>query len=111
MPAYIKSLTFDCADALAVATFWAAAIGSEVDEDSTTDKAFVEPPGWGGPSMWFNKVPEAKSAKNRVHIDLRAPETIGEEVERLVGLGARVLQSGDDLVVMQDVEGNEFCVE
>ncbi|MEJ7689785.1 MAG: VOC family protein [Nocardioidaceae bacterium] len=49
MVAYIKSVTFDCGDVLAVATFWAAALGSDVDEDSTTVKAWVEPAGWGGP--------------------------------------------------------------
>ncbi len=111
MPSYIKSVTFDCADAIAMATFWAAALGSDVDEDSTPDKAFVEPPGWGGPTLWFARVPEPKIAKNRQHFDLRAPGTVAEEVARLEGLGATVLRPGDDLVVMQDVEGNEFCVE
>ena len=72
---------------------------------------FVEAPGWGGPNMWFVRVPEPKSAKNRVHFDLRAPGTIPDEVVRLRGLGASVLREGDDLVVMQDPEGNEFCVE
>ncbi|WP_426505224.1 VOC family protein [Dactylosporangium sp. McL0621] len=46
---YIKSVTFDCADALAQARFWAAALGSDVDEDSTPDRAFVEAAGWGEP--------------------------------------------------------------
>jgi hypothetical protein len=111
MVTYIKSLTFDCGDALALATFWAATLGSEVDEDSTAEKAFVEAPGWGGPTMWFVRVPEGKTAKNRIHPDLRAPGPIADEVERLVELGATVLRAGADLVVMQDVEGNEFCVE
>ena len=73
--AYIKSVTWDCEDTIEVATFWAAALGSEVDEDSTPDKAFLEAPGWGGPNMWFVKVPESKSSKNRVHLDLRAPSS------------------------------------
>ena len=46
--------------------------GSDVDEDSTADKAFVEAAGWGGPNMWFIRVPEPKTAKNRLHFDLRA---------------------------------------
>ena len=46
MSAVIKSVTFDAADALALATFWAAVFGSDVDEDSTTGKAFVEAAGW-----------------------------------------------------------------
>jgi hypothetical protein len=109
--AYIKNVTFDCADALAQARFWAAALGSDVDEDSTSDKAFVEAPGWGGPSMWFNRVPEPKRAKNRLHLDLRAPFEMDREVERLVALGATVVQRSEGITVMQDPEANEFCVE
>ena len=62
MFSYITNVTFDCADALALARFWAAALGTDVDEDSTSDKAFVEAAGWGGPNMWFNRVPEGKPA-------------------------------------------------
>ncbi len=111
MASYIKFLTFDCADALRTASFWAAALGSDVDEQSTAEKAFVEAPGWGGPNMWFNAVPEPKSAKNRIHMDLRAPGAIADEVARLTALGATVVTEFDDLVVMADPEGNEFCIE
>jgi hypothetical protein len=111
VPAYIKSVTFDCADALALATFWAAALGSDVDEDATPQRAYVEAPGWGGPNMWFAAVPEPKAAKNRMHFDLRAPGPIDEEVRRLAALGATVSRRDPDLVVMTDPEGNEFCVE
>jgi hypothetical protein len=61
--------------------------------------------------MWFVRVPEPKTAKNRLHFDLRAPGAIQDEVARLVALGAVVLRAGDDLTVMADPEGNEFCVE
>lgn len=61
--------------------------------------------------MWFVRVPEPKTAKNRLHFDLRAPDSIATEVARLAGLGATVVRSKDDLVVMQDPGGNEFCVE
>jgi glyoxalase superfamily protein len=71
MPSVIKSASFDAADALALATFWAAVLGSDVDEDSTAEKALVEAAGWGGPNIWFTRVPEPKTAKNRVHFDLR----------------------------------------
>jgi hypothetical protein len=108
---FIKNVTFDCADALVVATFWAAALGSNVDEESTSDRAFVEAAGWGGPNMWFVRVPEPKTAKNRMHLDLRAPGPIPDEVARLTALGATVAHVGDDLTVMLDPEGNEFCVE
>jgi hypothetical protein len=111
MPSVIKSVSFDAADALALARFWAAALGSDVDEDSTPDKAFVEAAGWGGPNIWFNAVPEPKTAKNRVHFDLRAPGTMAAEVARLEKLGARVVDRSSHHTVMADPEGNEFCVE
>jgi catechol 2,3-dioxygenase-like lactoylglutathione lyase family enzyme len=111
MPSVIKSVTFDAADALRLAAFWAAVFGSDVDEDSTGDRAFVEAAGWGGPSIWFARVPEGKSAKNRIHFDLRAPGAVADEVARLTGLGATVLERQGGHVVMADPEGNEFCVE
>ncbi len=110
MGTYIKSVTFDAADALALGRFWAAALGTDLDEDSTSEKAYVEAAGWGGPNIWFQQVPEPKSAKNRMHFDLRAPGSIPDEVERLRALGATVLQE-EPIVVMADPEGNEFCVE
>lgn len=108
---YIKSVTWDCRDAMSLAAFWAAVLGSNVDEDSAPDRAYVEAAGWGGPNMWFVNVPEPKSAKNRLHLDLRAPGTVADEVRRLVELGATVVRDSEELVVMQDPEGNEFCVE
>jgi Glyoxalase-like domain len=107
----IKTVTFDAADALALARFWAAALGSDVDEDSTPDKAFVEAAGWGGPNLWFIRVPEQKAGKNRMHFDLRAPGPAEEEVARLAALGATVQRRLPSHVIMQDPEGNEFCVE
>src|SRR5437016_14668342 len=73
MASVIKSVSFDAHDALVLATFWAAALGSDVDEDSTADKAFVEAAGWGGPNIWFTRVPQPKSANNRPPFQLRAP--------------------------------------
>ena len=111
MASVIKSVSFDAADALRLARFWAAVFGSDVDEESTSDKAFVEAAGWGGPNIWFIRVPEQKSAKNRVHFDLRAPGAVADEAARLVGLGAAVLERREHHIVMTDPEGNEFCVE
>ena len=111
MATYIKSVTFDCRDALVVARFWAGALGGELDEDSTSDKAFVEAPGWGAPNLWFQRVPEPRTAKLRMHFDLRAPDGVSAEVQRLSALGATVADDQGDLVVMQDPEGNEFCLE
>lgn len=111
MPTYIKSVTFDCADALVVASFWAAALGTDLEDESTSERAFVEAAGWGGPNMWFVAVAEPKTAKNRMHFDLRAPGPVEAEVARLTALGATVVRVTDDLTVMRDPEGNEFCVE
>ena len=111
MVSFIKSVTFDCADVLAQAKFWAAALGSNVDEDSTPRRAWVEPAGWGGPTLWFQPVPEPKTAKNRHHFDLRAVGDLGAEMARLLALGATELWRDGDVVVLADPEGNELCVE
>jgi hypothetical protein len=107
----IKAVTWDCEDAVRLASFWAAALGSDVDEDSTPARAFVEASGWGGPNMWFIRVPEPKTAKNRLHFDLRPVGTLEDEVRRLTDLGASVAERSKDHVVMRDPEGNEFCIE
>jgi predicted enzyme related to lactoylglutathione lyase len=111
MPAFIKNLTFDCVDALAVARFWAAALGSDVDEGSTSERAYVEAPAWGGPNIWFRGAREPKAAPNRLHLDLRSLTSMAEEVDRLVALGGTVTERSDDITVMHDPEGNEFCIE
>jgi hypothetical protein len=111
MPSFVKNLTFDCVDALRVARFWAAALGSDVDEDSTAERAYVEAAGWGGPNIWFRGGRGPKAAANRVHLDLRALTTMAAEVERLAALGAEVVERHRDITVMRDPEGNEFCVE
>jgi Glyoxalase-like domain len=111
VPSVIKTVTWDCADALVVARFWAAALGSDVDEDSTPAKAYLEAAAWGAPNMWFNQVPEPKTAKNRMHFDLRAPGVVEDEVHRLEALGASLVRAGESLTTMRDPEGNEFCVE
>lgn len=111
MAAVIKSVSFDCADALVLARFWAAALGTDVDEEATSDRAYVEAAGWGGPNMWFARVPESKTAKNRMHFDLRAPGAVADEVSRLEALGATLVPATDGHTVMNDPEGNVFCVE
>jgi catechol 2,3-dioxygenase-like lactoylglutathione lyase family enzyme len=135
MPSNMQ-VVFDCADPERVARFWCAALGYELDwewDDETIEwmrsqglpesdvgsrSAAVDPSG-RGPRLFFQRVPEGKSVKNRVHIDTKAPEGgIDAEVQRLVALGAVVVHrtEGDFgpfheiHYVMQDVEGNEFCV-
>jgi hypothetical protein len=114
MTVQLASVTFDCADALVVARFWSAALDRPLDADPTTDFASigVRPPG-ASPSWMFAKVPEGKTAKNRVHVDLTATDRRAE-VDRLIGLGAERMQDveewGFSWTVMHDPEGNEFCV-
>jgi hypothetical protein len=111
MTSFVKAVTWDCGDALLLARFWAAALGTDVDEESSPERAFVEAAGWGGPNMWFIRVPEAKAAKNRLHFDLRPLGSMEEEIERLTSMGATTVERFESHVVMRDPEGNEFCME
>jgi len=107
------TIVVDCADPVKVATFWAAAMGFEIVEPDPED-TFVDDPSGASKGMFFQKVPEPKVAKNRVHIDVRPTGSMAEEVERLKGLGATVRgfieEGGSFWTQMRDPEGNEFCV-
>ena len=111
----LKTITFDAADPPRLAAFWSEATGRAV-KDAKPHFALLAPDEHGI-QMLFLKVPEGKTIKNRVHLDLASEGAMEAEVERLVRLGARrvrlVEEEGDFGVftVMQDPEGNEFCVE
>lgn len=114
MPLRVTEVVIDCADHGAVVDFWAAALGYERREVNEQYVALVPPSREPGrPPLLFQRVPEPKVAKNRVHLDLRA-EVMADEVVRLRDLGATVLAErtlGDFAwTVMADPEGNEFCV-
>ena len=131
----------DCSAPHALADWWAEALGWEVEpqdeefirrmiaaghastEDTTThrgrlvgkDGAAIRSPDPGPPRVLFQAVPEAKTVKNRMHLDLRVGAEAREaEVARLTGLGAtelwRAAQGPHEWVTMADPEGNEFCV-
>jgi Glyoxalase-like domain len=106
-------LVIDCAQPRRVAEFWAAVLDYKITEEEA-DLVYIEGAEGSGPGIVFVKVPEAKSVKNRVHIDVNATDRDQmEEVERLEGLGATRIDIGQgdvSWVVMADVEGNEFCV-
>ena len=114
MTSAIRHVTIDCADAYAVAHFWSQVLDLPLAEEDRPgdEEALIE-----GAGLLFVTVPEAKTVKNRLHFDLQpADRTRDEEVQRLVGLGATVLddqRTGDGAgwVVLSDPEGNEFCVE
>lgn len=121
MTARILLTTFDCLDAVAVSDFWATALGYEVNHSRSNPPEMIElcdPIGHGHP-LFFVNVSEPKTIKNRVHLDLVTDLSMGEEVERLVAAGARAIavhkhptEFNDpyEWTVMQDPEGNEFCV-
>ncbi len=105
-------VVIDCADHEAVVAFWSAALGWERRELNEQYVVLV-PPGGTALPLIFQKVPEPKVVKNRVHLDFRA-EAMADEVERLAALGAlRLAEHSLGSVrwtVMADPEGNEFCV-
>jgi hypothetical protein len=114
MTATIGNIAFDCDDVLKMATFWSAVLGRPLDTGSTGQFASI-----GGidaarrePAWYFNKVPEPKRAKSRVHVDLVNPDP--SAVDELIRLGATVTGEhkipGQRWTVMQDPEGNEFCI-
>jgi predicted enzyme related to lactoylglutathione lyase len=107
----------DSTDPARAATFWEQALGWRRTHD-TPDEVCLEPPAGSpedgvSPDILFLRVPEAKSVKNRLHIDLR-PDDQAAEVARIEGLGATrvAVGQGEDVswVVLADPEGNEFCV-
>jgi hypothetical protein len=112
MPLTITNIVFDCANPAALAAFWAAALGYAINSEDP-EHVWVYDPSRAKPYLLFNKVPEPKTVKNRVHLDLHTDD-MDAEVERLVGLGATKLFFVDEHMqqwwVMADPEGNEFCV-
>jgi hypothetical protein len=137
-------VVIDCANPGRVATFWATALGYVVQpppegfasweefltsigfpEERFNSRSAVVDPAGQGPRIFFQQVPEPKTIKNRVHIDINASDGAANEiearglvdakVEELVAHGASVLRDfeefGERTVVMQDPEANEFCVQ
>jgi len=127
----LSTIVIDCANPAGLGRFWCAATGyvtlHEDDEPLDPDDTWVKiGPKDGGTAMAFQRVPEPKTVKNRVHLDVNAgggrdtPQDerrrrVGAEVERLVAAGASIVREmnerGEHWVVMQDPESNEFCVQ
>jgi catechol 2,3-dioxygenase-like lactoylglutathione lyase family enzyme len=110
----LQSIAVDSPDPQRIGRWWADALGWEGRVDEEGDFC-VAPPGGGATELLFLRVPEPKSVKNRVHLDLR-PDDQAAEVARFERLGATrvdVGQAGDPdvtWVVLADPEGNEFCI-
>jgi hypothetical protein len=106
------AVAIDCADAPALARFWAGVLGRQVAEDATSEHVVLLADGdTSGPPIVFNKVPEPKTIKNRLHLDLIS-DTFDAETERLLSLGARRLRDlqadKSRWTTFADIEGNEF---
>lgn len=122
MVSRFTELIVDCADPQRLAQFWCGVLGYRVTE---SEEDLVEIVGWEpsadairerpvAPTLVFIRVPEAKTVKDRIHIDVSPIDgSQEEEVERILGLGARKMDIGQgerSWVVLSDPEGNEFCV-
>lgn len=121
MPAYIYNVTFDAEQPRTLGRFWSEVTGYSV-VDERDDFVRLRAPGHlGAHHMLFIRVDDPTPGKNRVHVDLAAPEP-DEEISRLVGLGASLVDEPQDRtprwregngvrwVVLRDPEGNEFCL-
>jgi hypothetical protein len=119
MPTRLVHLVFDAVEPLVLARFWSAALGWEVAAEEPSE-VVVWPPGFDYPNPValphvFVPVPEPKTGKNRVHLDLAATSAAHQEAEvnRLLSLGATRADIGQGevpWVVLADPEGSEFCV-
>ncbi|MFC0434607.1 VOC family protein [Kutzneria buriramensis] len=108
----IRMVTIDCLDTRKLSQFWVAALGAEIIHE-VDDGAMLVLASADNVDIALQRVDEPRAGKNRLHIDLGTPDRPAE-VARLVGLGATVIEEfkypGMAWSVMQDPEGNEFCV-
>jgi len=113
----IHEITFDALDPHALAAFWGALLEREIRPgDMPQDDSVLVTPTLGQPGLLFLRVPEGKTAKNRIHFDLWPTSAKrDEQVQRAIELGAVALadlrrENGTGWVVFADPEGNEFCI-
>ncbi len=118
MSASVLAVVIDCVEPARQATFWSAALSYDVSERNTAEFQVSDPKGVGG-ALYFMQVPEPRAGKNRLHLDLVTEGSMADEVIRLLGLGARfvevrqdpaTLDNPDVWTVLEDPEGNVFCV-
>ena len=117
MRSAIHNITIDCRDPYELAGFWAQVFDRPRHEDDHPgDPEAIVLLGDGLPNLLFQHVAEDKAGKNRLHIDLQPDHPREAEVDRLLGLGARLVSDhrrpdGTGWATLADPEGNEFCVE
>ena len=108
----VIGLSIDCADAVGLARFWSGVLGRPVNPGANAENAAIDAIDQAtGPRLAFHKVPEPKTIKNRLHLDLRTDEFEAES-KRLLGLGATPIRDiekpGARWTTFADPEGNEF---
>nr|MDT0656982.1 VOC family protein [Micromonospora sp. DSM 115978] len=115
MPTSLRNVCFDTAEPYELATFWSRMVERPIAAECEPgeEETYIEMP--DGPDLFFQRVPEAKVVKNRVHLCLTPELGRDEEVERVTALGATFVSDhrepgGTGWVVLADPEGNEFCV-
>ena len=118
MTTSLLAFVVDCRDSLSQAKYWATVLGHQVSERNTGEFE-VSDSSLGGTPLYFMNVPEPKTLKNRLHIDITTDASLEDEVARLATLGGTLVEmrqdpatltNPDTWAVMQDPEGNEFCV-
>ncbi|MFE0737052.1 VOC family protein [Streptomyces sp. NPDC058855] len=110
MRAHVQEIVVDCGDPARLVRFWAGMLGGE-PVDRSADWSYVDPPGFT--RLAFQRVPEGKTVKNRVHLDVEVADPVAA-AEEVLALGARrsgglVTDDQGSFQVMFDPEGNEFC--
>lgn len=116
MTVRVTGMTFDCADAAGLATFWGQMLGWNVFTDADPEVVVAPHYPEGDDCLLFIPVPEGKTAKNRLHLDLSPTDcTRDEQIAKALDLGASMLDDrreadGTGWAVMHDPEGNEFCI-
>ncbi|MGI8535960.1 MAG: VOC family protein [Mycobacteriales bacterium] len=107
--AKFRDLCLDANDPAPVATFWAAVLGRDVERDDSNGDVFLPAGPDGGPNIYVNRVPEPKTVKDRIHIDVTLEP--GQELSELLRLGGTVVTEPGEVRwwVLADPEGNEFC--
>ena len=115
MPSALDNLVVDCADPYELAKFWTQVVDKPIhaENEPGDDEVAIELD--SGLTLLFIEVPEAKTVKNRLHLCLRPDVPRDTEVERLLSLGATLVDDrrnpdGSGWAVLADPEGNEFCV-
>jgi predicted enzyme related to lactoylglutathione lyase len=117
LPSIVHNITVDCRDPYELAQFWSKVFDRPLhDDDHPGDPEAVVLLGDGLPNLLFQRVPEPKSTKNRLHLDLQPDGPRDVEVDRLLALGATMFADhrrpdGTGWATLADPEGNEFCVE